>query len=179
MGNGPPFKVQGIGNFQIRMFDGTIRTFGNVRHVPNLKRNVISLSTLDSKGYKFFSEGGVLKVLKGALVVLKGHKRYENLYVMEGSTVLGDVVVASSTPLDAGITKIWPMRLGHKSQQGLDELSRRGLLCGQCTSKLDFCEHCVFGKQTRVKFSLGIHTTKGILDYIHSYLWGLMNQNSV
>ena len=54
----------------------------------------------------------------------------------------------------------------------MDELSRRGLLCGQCTSKLDFCEHCVFGKQTRVRFSSGIHSTKGILDYIHSDLWG-------
>ena len=98
MGNGTPCKVQGIGNVQIHTFDGTIRTFGNVRHVPNLKRNLISLSTLDSKGYKFFSEHGVLKFLKGALVVLKGHKRYANLYVMEGRTVLGDVAVASSTP---------------------------------------------------------------------------------
>ena len=172
VGNGTPCKVQGIGNVQIRMFDGTIRTFGDVRHVPDLKRNLISLSTLDSKGYKFVGVGGVLKVLKGALVFLKGHKRYANLYVMEGSTVLGDAAVPSSTPSDADITKIWHMRLGHMSQQGMDELSRRGLLCGQCTSKLDFCEHCVFGKQTRVRFSSGIHSTKGILDYIHSDFWG-------
>ena len=84
--------------------------------------------------------------MKGALVVLKGLKRYAHLYGMEGSTVLDDVAVASSTPLDDDITKIWHMRLGHMSQQGMDELSHRGLLCGQCTSKLDFCEHCVFGK---------------------------------
>ena len=58
------------------------------------------------------------------------------------------------------------------SQQGMDELSRWGLLCGQCTSKLDFCEHCMFGEQTRVRFSSGIHSTKGILDYVHSDLWG-------
>ena len=58
------------------------------------------------------------------------------------------------------------------SQQGMDELSCWGLLCGQCTSNLVFCEHCVFRKQTRVKLTLGIHTTKGILDYIHSHLWG-------
>ena len=30
----------------------------------------------------------------------------------------------------------------------------------------------MFGKQTRVRFSSGIHSTKGILDYIHSDLWG-------
>ena len=71
-----------------------------------------------------------MKFLKGALVVLKGHRRYANLYVMEGSTVLGDAIVASSTPSDADITKIWHMRLGHMSQQGMNELSRRGLLWG-------------------------------------------------
>ena len=29
----------------------------------------------------------------------------------------------------------------------------------------------MFGKHIRVRFSSGIHTTKGILDYIHSDLW--------
>jgi len=50
-------------------------------------------------------------------------------------------------------------------------LSKRGLL-GNKVGKLDFCEHCVYGKQTRVKFSAAIHKTKGIVDYIHSDLWG-------
>jgi transposase InsO family protein len=51
-------------------------------------------------------------------------------------------------------------------------LSKRGLLGDQKTGSLDFCEHCVFGKQCRVKFSTGIHSTSGTLDYIHSDLWG-------
>ena len=54
----------------------------------------------------------------------------------------------------------------------MTKLSRRGLLNGQSTSKLKFCEHCVFEKQRRVKFSKGIHNTKGTLDYLHSDLWG-------
>lgn len=38
---------------------------------------------------------------------------------------------------------------------------------------MDFCEHCVFGKQKRVSFkSPAVHKTKGTLDYIHSDLWG-------
>ena len=63
-----------------------------------------------------------MKVLKGALVVLKGHKTYANLYFMENSTILGDFAVASSTPSVTDITKIWHMRLGHISQQGMDKL---------------------------------------------------------
>nr|CAD1827360.1 unnamed protein product [Ananas comosus var. bracteatus] len=51
-------------------------------------------------------------------------------------------------------------------------LSKRGLLCGQNTVSLEFCEHCVFGKQKRVSFTKAVHRTKGTLDYIHLDLWG-------
>ena len=40
------------------------------------------------------------------------------------------------------------------------------------TYKLEFCEHYVLGKQRRVKFGTAIHNTKGILDYVHSDVWG-------
>ena len=30
----------------------------------------------------------------------------------------------------------------------------------------------MFGKQKRVKFTTGTHNTKGILEYVHSDLWG-------
>nr|XP_027086498.1 probable LRR receptor-like serine/threonine-protein kinase At3g47570 [Coffea arabica] len=74
---------------------------------------------------------------------------------------------------DTDITKLWHMRLGHMSEKGLGILSKRGLLCGQSTGPLEFCEHCIFGKQKRVSFSSpAIHKTKGTLDYIHSDLWG-------
>ena len=64
MGNIASCKVAGIGTVRIRMFDGVVCTLGDVRHAPNLKRNLISLSTLDSKGYKYTGEGGVLKISK-------------------------------------------------------------------------------------------------------------------
>ncbi|KAG8481971.1 hypothetical protein CXB51_026890 [Gossypium anomalum] len=52
------------------------------------------------------------------------------------------------------------------------ELSKIGLLDGQGICKLNFCEHCVFGKQKRFRFTRGTHNTKGTLEYIHSDLWG-------
>ena len=50
MGNEAPCKIVGICTVRIKMFDGIIRTLGDVKHVPDLKRNIISLSTLNSKG---------------------------------------------------------------------------------------------------------------------------------
>ncbi|KAG8500899.1 hypothetical protein CXB51_002904 [Gossypium anomalum] len=70
--------------------------------------------------------------------------------VRHGSTITGDAAVASSSLSDDDITKIWHMRLGHMSENGMVELSKRGLLDGQGICKLNFCEHCVFGKQKRV-----------------------------
>ena len=53
------------------MFDGVIRTLTNVRHVTELNKRLIFLGVLDSCGHNFTSLGGILKVSKGALVVMK------------------------------------------------------------------------------------------------------------
>ena len=171
MGNNHACKIAGMGTIKIKMHDGVVRTLTDVRHIPDLKRNLISLSTLDSNGYKFTGGDGVLKVAKGSLIVMKAEK-IGKLYILKGSTVTGAAAVSTSSLSDSDVTRLWHMRLGHMSERGLSELSRRGLLCGQSTSKLDFCEHCIFGKQKRVSFSTAIHRTKGTLDYIHSDLWG-------
>ena len=82
MGNNASCKVAGIGTVHIKMFDGVVRTLCDVRHVPYLKRNLIYLSTLDVKGYKDTGEGGVLKISKGALVMMKGHQKTTMLYIL-------------------------------------------------------------------------------------------------
>ena len=53
------------------MFDGIVRTLTDVRHVPNLKRNLISFSTLDLNMYKFIGECGVIRVSSGVLIMIK------------------------------------------------------------------------------------------------------------
>jgi transposase InsO family protein len=52
------------------------------------------------------------------------------------------------------------------------ELSKRGLLDGCHADTLDLCEHCVFSKHKRVKFSSAVHNTENILDYVLADLWG-------
>ncbi|KAG8495946.1 hypothetical protein CXB51_009450 [Gossypium anomalum] len=172
IGNNASCKIAGVGTIKVKMFDGVVRTLSDIRHVPELKRNLISLSTLDSKGYRYTAESGVLKISKGSLIVMKGQKKIAKLYVLQGSTVTGDTAIASSSLSDDDITKLWHMRLGYMSENGMTELSKRGLLDGQGICKLNFCEHCVFGKQKRVRFTRGIYNTKGTLEYIHSDLWG-------
>ena len=67
---------------------------------------------------------------------------------------------------------MWHRRLGNTSERSLLILVKRGYLKGTKTCKLEFCEHCVMGKQRRVKFGTAIHNTEGIIDYVHSDVWG-------
>ena len=57
------------------------------------------------------------------------------------------------------------------SEKGLKMLCKQKLLPGAKSCKLDFCQHCVLGKQHRVSFSVANHTSKDILDYVHSDVW--------
>nr|CAD40363.2 OSJNBa0093P23.9 [Oryza sativa Japonica Group] len=178
MGDDTPCEVAGIGIVQIKMFDGCISTLSDVRHIPNLKRSLISLCTLDRKGYKYSGGDGILKVTKGSLVVMKADIKSANLYHLRGTTILGNVAAVSDSLSNSDATNLWHMRLGHMSEIGLAELSKRGLLDGQSIGKLKFCEHCIFGKHKRVKFNTSTHTTEGILDYVHSDLWGPARKTS-
>ncbi|KAJ4715159.1 Retrovirus-related Pol polyprotein from transposon TNT 1-94 [Melia azedarach] len=159
------------GSIKIRTHDGKFCTLNNVRHVPLMTKNLISLSMLDNKGFSFQGEGGVLHVCKGSNVVLKGVKR-GTLYFLQGSTLSSSVAVASLEIDKDNMTKLWHMRLGHMSARGMQILSKGDLLCGHKIKDLEFCEHCIFGKLHRNKFPKAIHRTKGTLDYIHSDCWG-------
>jgi hypothetical protein len=57
-------------------------------------------------------------------------------------------------------------------ERGLKLLSDCKLLPSLKSLKLDFCKHCIYGKHNRHKFKTGRHTSEGILDYIHSDVWG-------
>ena len=63
------------------------------------------------------------------------------------------------------------MQLGHMSEKAMIILSKKGCLGSAGTSRLEFCDHCVFGKHKRVSFSTAKHRTEKILNYIHSDLW--------
>ena len=52
MGNDESCSTVGIGTIKIKMHDGVVRELNEVRHVPTLTKNLISLGTLEAKGFK-------------------------------------------------------------------------------------------------------------------------------
>ncbi|GAA0159882.1 hypothetical protein LIER_16562 [Lithospermum erythrorhizon] len=154
--------VVGIGSINLRTHDGKFYTLNDVRHVPHMTKNLISLSLLDTKGFSFKGECGVLHVYNGSKVILKGVKR-----------------VASSEVDKEDMTKLWHMRLGHMSERGMQILAKDNLLGRHEIKDLGFYEHCVFGKLHRSKFPKTTHRINGTLDYIHVDCWGPSRVNSM
>lgn len=72
MGNNDICKVIGMGNVNLEVHDETIGELKEVRYVPDLKRNLISLEMLDQIGLSIKVESGELKILNRSTTVMKG-----------------------------------------------------------------------------------------------------------
>ncbi|XP_073148775.1 retrovirus-related Pol polyprotein from transposon TNT 1-94 isoform X1 [Henckelia pumila] len=171
MGNDHALEIAGVGTIKIKMFDGTIRTIQEVRHVKGLTKNLLSLGQLDDIGCKTRIEKGIMKIVKGALVVMKAKKVAANLYVLLGETHKEAELAVASIGSGEESTVLWHRKLGHMSERGMKILSERKLLPGLTKVTLPFCEHCVTSKQHRLKFGTSTAKSKGILELIHSDVW--------
>lgn len=169
LGNHHECNVKGIGSIQVQMFNNQTSVIPKVRYVPELKRSLLSLGMFDKAGYVCKLENGTIKIIKGAMVKLRG-KLANGLYILEGQTILGTATLTSLN--EQQTTTLWHRTLGHVSERGLIELHKQGLLGSANLGSLDLCEHCVYGKSTRVSFSKGKHMTEAIMDYVHTDLWG-------
>jgi hypothetical protein len=47
-------------------------------------------------------------------------------------------------------TRIWHERMRHIGEKGLQAMQRKGMVKGfpECGLEVDFCEHCIYGKQS-------------------------------
>ena len=144
-GNNTTCKVVGVGSVKMKMSDGMVKTLTDVRYIPGLKKNLISLGTLDKIGCRITCEDGIMKVARGSLVVKKG-KLNGSLYTLEGSTTLVSVNISINTMFNHDI-KLWRLRLGHMGERDMFELSKQGLFDGKKFGNLFV--NIVFMRNTR------------------------------
>jgi hypothetical protein len=86
IGDGSTCEIIGIGSIYIQVHDDSIKKLIDVHFVPKLKRNLISLSTLEAIGFNFAAIDGVFKVSRGNRIILKGN-HLNNLHYLQCSTV--------------------------------------------------------------------------------------------
>ncbi|KAG7532793.1 Reverse transcriptase RNA-dependent DNA polymerase [Arabidopsis thaliana x Arabidopsis arenosa] len=168
MGNKTVSKVKGTGSIRLKNEDGLSVVLTNVKYIPDMDRNLLSLGTFEKAGYKFESENGVLSIKAGGQTILQG-RRYETLYLLKAKVVISESNAAEQRADD---TVLWHRRLGHMSQKNMNVLVNKGLLDKKKVSTLELCEDCVYGRAKRVGFNIAHHNTKERLEYVHSDLWG-------
>lgn len=168
MGNKTVSKVKGVGTIRIKNEDGLTVLLTNVRYIPDMDRNLLSLGTFEKAGYKFESENGELKIILGDQTLLKG-RRYETLYLLDFKIDTGMSLAVEKRSDD---TLLWHQRLGHMSQKNMKVLIKKGFLDKKKVTTFDTCEDCIFGRAKKVSFNLSQQETKENLNYVHSDLWG-------
>ena len=80
------------------MFDGIARTLMNVKHIPELKKNLVSLGYLVHCGFNFSNRdwSEVLNISNGAMVMMRDRRMDNNLYGMVGSVVIEESGTAAT-----------------------------------------------------------------------------------
>ncbi|KAL5822188.1 hypothetical protein ACOSQ3_024070 [Xanthoceras sorbifolium] len=159
-------KIVGKGDIRLKLPNGSTWKLQGVRHIPGLKRNLISIGQLDGEGYCTTFSGCEWKITKGALVVARG-KKCGTLYVT--SNLENIVAVADSD----GKSNLWHQRLGHMSEKGMKTLLSKGKLPDLKAVDVGLCEDCIFGKQKKVSFAkIGKIPKAEKLELVHTDVWG-------
>nr|GFD11432.1 retrovirus-related Pol polyprotein from transposon TNT 1-94 [Tanacetum cinerariifolium] len=94
----------------------------NVKHVPDMRLNIISTGPLDEDSYHNSSGNGLWKVTLGSLIVARG-KRESKLY-MTHPKISKSIVNAVDND---DMTELWHKRLGHMSEKGMSILSKKNV----------------------------------------------------
>ncbi|CAA0837820.1 cysteine-rich RLK (RECEPTOR-like protein kinase) 8 [Striga hermonthica] len=123
MGNDGIAKAVGMGDVHLETENGNILVLRGVKHVPNIRMNLISTGKLDDEGFCSTFRDGKWKLTKGSLIVARGQK-CSSLYVM--NVKIADPMI--NTVDDEHIVELWHNRLSHMSEKGLTVLAKKNLL---------------------------------------------------
>ena len=142
LADGSALDVVDIGNVRILFPNGSVWLLEKVRHIPELRRNLIFVGQLDDEGHAILFVGGTWKVTKGVRVLARG-KKTGTLYMT--SSPRDTIAVANASTN----TSLWYRRLGHMSEKGIKMLLSKGKLPELKSIGFDMCESRILGKQKR------------------------------
>ena len=172
LGDDQPCDVVGKGDVQIKL-NGSVWKLRDVRHIPDLRKNLISVGQLATEGYVTTFNGNSWKVSRGAMTVARGQKS-GTLYMT--ANTCGSIAVADSKD----DPNLWHQRLGHMSDKGLKIMHSKGKLPDLQSVDTDLCESCIFGKQKRVSFiKSGRPPKQEKLELVHTDVWGPATVSSI
>ncbi|KAG8376937.1 hypothetical protein BUALT_Bualt09G0116000 [Buddleja alternifolia] len=165
MANHGVTEVIGMGNINLETDTGCRLILRDVRHIPNIRLNIISTGKLDDDGYVSNFGEGKWKLTKVSLITAKGKKK-NSLYLMQAKLSNGEVNAA----VNNSSIELWHKRLGHLSQKGMQLLAKKKLLPDVNGIELQTCVDCLAGKQHRSEKRESSHEVPDDLDPVPSHI---------
>ena len=175
MGNSSSSKVESQGKVVLKMTSGKELTLNDVLHVPEIRKNLVSGSSLSKKGFKlvFVSDNFILT--KNGMYVGKGYMS-NVLFKMNVMTVVPPIKNINKTSTSSAYmlesSNVWHGRLGHVNYDTLRRLINMECLPNFKIDPNHKCEICVESKLTRTSFQ-SIERSSEHLELIHSDIYDL------
>eukprot|EP00171_Calliarthron_tuberculosum_P023309 IDg23309t1 len=150
--------------------------FENVKHVPKLRFQLISISAMANRGIRTeFDDEGSKVIRKRDEKLLSTGSLYNGLYYLN----------LSKSPEKALVASIgrWHERLAHINVSGISNMVKNGVVRGvklNSANARTSCVGCIFGKGHRAAMPKAkTRQTKSVLELIHSDVIGPIEVESV
>ena len=170
--------VKSVGKGSVKLtvtVDGKsrIQEINDVYLVPNLGTNLISISTLDKKGFETRFKNGKGKILNEEGTPLAESTLQNNgLYLLDLAT---DDESASFAKADNVPLNVWHHRLAHAGYESIKKMAELKIVDNlkMCDDIKQFCSDCALGKATHLPFPQKSQRKKlKPMEFIHADIWG-------
>lgn len=177
LADGKPIMAERIGTVRLRVIvndEARLVDIPNVHYAPALDSNLLSVGTIESKGYKVDIRDGRVRVSQRGRTVLEG-SRDGTLYTLDQADEPGTACAVGTAmavkPADIGL---WHRRLGHLNWGDVKRLESlvNGIALKGSSEQNDFCEPCVYGKQHRTPSRVPMQRATAKFERIHTDLGG-------
>src|SRR5438067_8267581 len=164
LGNGKRVHAVVVGRVKLEFASSFSLILEDVYFVPNLIKNIVSVSVLDKLGFTFLIKNGIFHVLHNDSYIALGTLS-NGLYIFNNKTNLLQISTKKRS-LSSDDTYLWHTRLGHISEGRLRTLTSSGTLKVDL-GDLPTCESCLKGKMTKRPFAGQMERAQGLLDLVH------------
>ncbi|KAJ9689270.1 hypothetical protein PVL29_014779 [Vitis rotundifolia] len=178
MGDGSKVKIDFFGMIKLRLATKSLLLLHDVAYIPSLRRNLVSVTTLDRQGYSFHFGGGKVDIFSNSVLIGNG-VLFGNLYNLSlhhgslcDSSSVNSVVRCKRARMNLSSSMLWHKHLGHISRQRLERLVRDGVLSNLDFSDFETCVVCLKGKMTAKTRKEKIDRCGSTLDLIHTDICG-------
>src|SRR5262249_14364254 len=175
MGNGALVCAKAVGTARLTLPSGHLLELDDCFYVPDIVKNIISISRLSDIGYSLTTTANGCSILFNGLSVAYGHL-VNGLYVLD---TLSDVLqVTRTNSNEINPSYLWHCRLGHIGEKRISHLHSSGYLNSFEYKPFDTCERCIMGKMTKAPFSGQGERASELLELVHTDVCGPMSKEA-